>query len=186
MTTLDLTNHFLIAMPTLTDPHFQRTVTVLCSHNEEGAMGVVVNRPARLSVGGLLGRLELTAATPEIAARPVFQGGPVQRDWGLVVHRFVAPYDQTLPFGDGLAVTLSRDIFAAIAAGDGPQESLVAMGYAGWGAGQLEEELAQNAWLSGPLDPDILFHTPAEHCWYAAAALVGVDLNRISRDVGHA
>lgn len=181
-----LANHFLIAMPNLADPNFSRTVTYLCDHNEDGAMGLVINRPLDLSFAELAAQVEVEVAHPEQASAPIYQGGPVQGERGFVLHRPTGDWEATLNVTDGIGLTLSRDIVEAIAAGQGPGEWLLTLGYAGWGAGQLEAELAANTWLSGPADPAILFELPVERRWEAAAALLGVDITLLSTDIGHA
>ncbi|HKK13960.1 MAG TPA: YqgE/AlgH family protein [Gammaproteobacteria bacterium] len=179
-----LTNHFLIAMPTLADPNFSHTVTYICEHNEEGALGIVINRTMDMQVSEILSHLEIET-TGDYPDLPVYMGGPVQQDRGFVLHEPLGHWEATLPVTDSVGLTASRDILAAIARGEGPARQLIALGYAGWGAGQLEQELAQNAWLSGPADSRILFDTPDGERWQAAAALLGVDLNLISGDAGH-
>ncbi|MEQ8497445.1 MAG: YqgE/AlgH family protein [Gammaproteobacteria bacterium] len=186
MNHFDLTNHFLIAMPTLADPNFSRTVTYICAHNEEGAMGIVVNRPLDIELGEVLEQMELSTADPAVRTRPVYQGGPVHTDRGFVLHRPARDWNSTITVTADLGVSTSRDILEAISTGTGPSDSLVALGYAGWGAGQLEQEMADNAWLSGPANLAIMFETPAELRWERAAALIGVDLAAMSHDVGHA
>lgn len=186
MARLDLTNHFLIAMPTLMDPNFHQTVTYICAHNEEGAMGIVINRPLRIDLAQVLSQMDMTPATPEIGTQPVFEGGPVQQDRGFILHRPSGDWGSTIEITDEVGVSTSRDILEAIARGVGPEDALVALGYAGWGAGQLERELAENAWLSGPADPEIMFHLPPEARWRAAARLLGVDLSSLSPQAGHA
>ncbi len=184
--TNNLTNHFLIAMPALEDPNFQRTVTLMCEHTRDGALGIVINRPTDITLGELLDHLETPAQHAAIAERTVYMGGPVQRERGFVLHPPDSRWDSSLQVSDHIAVTTSRDILAAIARGEGPEHFLVALGYAGWGAGQLEQEMADNAWLSGPADPDIIFQRGNEERWRAAAALLGVDINLLSSDTGHA
>lgn len=181
-----LTNHFLIAMPGLADPNFYHTVTYICEHNAHGALGIVINRQLNIRLGELLNHMNLEAHSDEVAHRPVYLGGPVQPEHGFVLHQPVDGWEATLRVSDAIGVTTSRDILAAIASGAGPQKSLVALGYAGWNAGQLEQEMVANAWLSGPADEHILFETPDEQRWEAAASLLGVDLNRLSGDAGHA
>lgn len=181
-----LTNHFLIAMPGLTDPNFAHTLTYVCEHNAEGAMGIVVNRPMDISLGEVLKQLELEWPGDEVAGRVVFSGGPVEEQRGFVLHVPVGDWDATFTAGDVVGVTSSKDILEAIGRNVGPERFLVALGYAGWGPGQLEQEISHNAWLSGPADLDILFDTPAEQRLEAAAGLLGVDMNRLSSDVGHA
>lgn len=183
---MNLTHHFLIAMPSLVDPNFHRTVTYMCAHNSEGAMGIVINRPLELSLGEVLGHMELESSDPDTNRMPVLQGGPVQRERGFVIHVPAGEWDAVLPVGDGIAVATSRDILAAIARGKGPERAVIALGYAGWGAGQLEREVAENAWLSGPADPGIIFDVPYEKRWESAARLLGVDIDRLSGEAGHA
>jgi putative transcriptional regulator len=184
--TADLTNHFLIAMPTLADPNFFHTVTYLCEHNEEGAMGIVINRPLDLQFQELLGHLELETDDPELAQLTIYQGGPVQTERGFVLHSNDGDWDASIQVTDSMVMTMSQDIIEAIALGEGPRQYLIALGYAGWGDGQLEEELANNAWLNGPADASIIFDLPVEQRWSAAAAHLGVELSRLSTDVGHA
>jgi putative transcriptional regulator len=181
-----LTNHFLIAMPSLADPNFSRTVTYLCEHTEEGALGIVINRPTGVQLGELLEHLGLQAGGGNISEQPVFLGGPVQQDRGFVLHRPAGQWDSSLRIADDVVLTTSQDILAAITKAQGPQDYLVALGYAGWGPGQLEEEMAENAWLSGPASADIMFGQPSEWRWRNAAALLGVDLSLLPSDAGHA
>lgn len=183
---MNLTNHFLIAMPALADPNFNRTVTYVCAHNEEGAMGIVINRPLDLSLGEVLGHMDMDSGDPGTRNMRVLQGGPVQRERGFVIHLPAGQWDAVLEVGDTIGVATSRDILAAIARGEGPERAVVALGYAGWGAGQLEREVAENAWLSGPADTSIIFDVPYEERWEAAAHLLGVDFGRLSADAGHA
>ena len=186
MQSFNLTNHFLIAMPQLEDPNFARSVTYICAHNEDGAMGSVVNRALDMTLGDVLSQVDVKAAIATIAARQVYLGGPVHTDRGFVLHRPAQTWQSSISVTAEVAVCTSRDILEAIARGEGPSDTLVALGYAGWSAGQLEAEIAQNAWLSGPADLDIVFKIPAEQRWQRAAALLGVDLHYISHDVGHA
>ena len=181
-----LTNQFLIAMPTLADPNFFQTVTYISEHNASGALGLVINRPLNLSLGQLLEHLQIVTDRPDLAALPIYHGGPVQPEQGFVVHSPVGHWGATLRVTDRLGITTSRDILQAVADGQGPTHLLVALGYAGWGPGQLERELVENSWLSSPADFDTLFHTPSERRWLAAAALLGIDLNLLSADAGHA
>lgn len=184
--TQHLTNQFLIAMPGLEDPNFFHSVTYICEHNDEGALGLVINRPLEIKLGEILQHINLKHATPEARQIPVHLGGPVQRERGFVLHAPLGEWEATLKVTDRIGITSSIDILAAIAQNRGPERSLVALGYAGWGAGQLEQELADNAWLSGPADPEILFNTPNEARWKAAAALLGVDLDLLTGEAGHA
>ena len=181
-----LTHQFLIAMPALTDPNFFQTVVYISEHNPSGALGLVINRPLNLSLGQLLEHLQIATDRPDLAAMPVFHGGPVQPEQGFVLHSPVGHWGATLRVTERIGITTSRDILQATARGEGPESLLVTLGYAGWGPGQLEQELVENAWLSGPADFDILFHTPSERRWLAAAALLGINLNLLSTDAGHA
>ena len=183
---LSLTNQFLIAMPALADPNFHGTVTYICEHNDQGAMGIVINRPISLTLGQVLEQMHITTQEEAIGRQTVYMGGPVQTDRGFVLHDPVGDWDSMLRINDELGITTSKDILEKIATGDGPQRLLVALGYAGWGAGQLEQELADNVWLCGPADNRIIFDTPWQQRWDAAAALMGVDLNQISNQIGHA
>jgi putative transcriptional regulator len=180
------TDHFLIAMPALEDPNFHRSVTLVCQHDASGAMGIVINRAADYTLGELLDQLSLPTDDPRVAGLPIVSGGPVHPDRGFVLHDDPREWNSTLRFGRGLAVTTSRDILAAMARGDGPRNALVALGYAGWTAGQLEEELAQNSWLTVPADQGIVFTTPLEDRWQAAASALGVDLSLLADYAGHA
>jgi len=181
-----LSNHFLIAMPTLEDPNFHHTTTYICEHDEYGALGVVINRPLDIQLGEILLHMDIRTDNIEVASQPVYMGGPVQSDRGFVLHEPPGDWEATLKVTDDIGITSSRDILAAIAEGRGPKNALVTLGYAGWGAGQLEQELASNTWLSGPASADIVFRTPAERRWLAAAELIGVDLHLLTSDPGHA
>lgn len=181
-----LANHFLIAMPALADPNFSRTVTLICEHSSEGAMGIVINRKTELALGDILRQMGLNADDAHMREMPVHLGGPVQTNRGFVLHEPLGSWESTLPITETLGVSTSRDILAAIAENRGPERCLVALGYAGWGAGQLEREIAENSWLNGPSDQQIIFDMPIEHRWQKAAQLAGVDLSLLSSDAGHA
>ena len=183
---MNFTNQFLIAMPALEDPNFSRTVTYMCAHTPEGAMGIVINRPLDLDLGEVLGHMEITASDPSVTSRRVVQGGPVQRERGFVLHTPVGEWDSVLKVSDEIGVATSREILAAVAEGRGPARTLVALGYAGWGAGQLEDEVGANAWLHGPADSAIIFDLPYEARWESAARLLGVDPTLLSGEAGHA
>ena len=185
VTTASLSNHFLIAMPALEDPNFHHTATYICEHDADGALGVVINRPLEMQLGEILSHMDIETGSEEIAARPVYMGGPVQSDRGFVLHEPVGEWEATLQVTESIGITSSSDILAAIARGEGPEKTIVLLGYAGWGAGQLEQELAANAWLSGPASSEVVFDTPSEQRWQAAAALLGVDLNLLSAEAGH-
>ncbi len=181
-----LANHFLIAMPALADPNFSQTVTYVCEHNEQGAMGIVINRPTEVTLGDLFEHMGLETNEHSPSTGTVFVGGPVKRDRGFVLHPPDSPWESSIKISDEVALTTSRDILAALARGRGPDRCLVALGYAGWGAGQLEEEMGQNAWLSGPADPEVIFQTAYEDRWHAAALRLGIDISRLSSETGHA
>jgi putative transcriptional regulator len=182
----NLTNNFLIAMPSLADPNFHQTVTYMCDHNDEGAMGLVINRPLDIEFAELLSFLKIDDTRDQHPYIPIYQGGPVQTERGFVLHEGLGDWEATMSVTDDIGVTLSQDIIEAIAHGNGPDRFLIALGYAGWGAGQLENELAANAWLNGTADAAIIFDTPIEQRWTASAQLLGVELKNLSTDVGHA
>ncbi len=184
--TVSLANHFLIAMPALADPNFARTVTFLCDHSPEGAMGLVINRSTDLKLRDILDQLEIAADGATRADMPVYYGGPVQNNRGFVLHEPIGKWQATLPITERLGVSTSRDILEAIARNEGPERCLVMLGYAGWSPGQLEREMSENAWLNGPANDTVLFDTPMEHRWRAAAQLLGVDLSTLAGDAGHA
>lgn len=181
-----LNNHFLIAMPALADPNFFHSVTYICEHNEQGAMGIVINQPLDISLSDVLAHMQMSNENEVIGTAPVYLGGPVQTDRGFVLHEPAGEWDSMLEVTETIAVTTSRDILQALNDGKGPDRSLVALGYAGWGEGQLEHELVENAWLTCPADSAIIFDTPIENRWTAAAASLGIDLNTISDTFGHA
>ncbi len=179
-----LKHHFLLAMPGLAGEYFGNTITYVCEHNDDGAMGIMVNRPMDLTVGALLEQLGIgTAITLDDA---VVEGGPVKRERGFILHSDEVHYDASLALGNGLMLSTARQTLEAIGAGEGPARFLVALGYAGWGVGQLEEELLQNAWLSCPADIDILFDVPFDQRVNSAAATLGIDFRLMSSQAGHA
>lgn len=181
-----LTDNFLIAMPTLEDPNFQRSVTYVCQHNESGALGIVVNQASEITIAEILGQLQIDCANQAWGAQMVMIGGPVHRDRGFVLHDTTPEWDSSLRVTDDLMLTTSRDILEALATGQGPERAILALGYAGWDAGQLESEMLENSWLSCPADADLLFEKPSEELWMAAAHRLGIDLNRLSGIAGHA
>ncbi|MGL4407711.1 YqgE/AlgH family protein [Zoogloea sp.] len=186
-TTINLTGHFLIAMPAMVDENFSRTLTYIAEHDANGAMGVIVNRPTDMSLGQLFERVDIPLEQTDLAERPVYFGGPVQSDRGFVLHRPAGHWHSTLKVGGTqVGLTSSRDVLQALAVEGEPAEVLVALGYAGWSAGQLEEELAQNAWLTVPADLDIVFRLPVEERLTAAMGLLGVDYAKLSDVAGHA
>lgn len=182
-----LKNQFLIAMPGLQDPNFHRTVTYICEHSAEGAMGIVVNRPMNLHLRDILEQMQIPPTAEAAVDQIVFSGGPVATDRGFVLHSGGKHWESTLEIAPEICITTSRDILESMARGLGPPQSLIALGYAGWSSGQLEEEMRQNAWLSGPSDMEIMFHLPVEARWRAAARLLGIqNLDTIGTAAGHA
>lgn len=184
---LNLQDHFLIAMPNLTDINFAHAVVYVCAHNEDGCMGMVVNHRLRdIQLGEVLEQMKIPVDQPAINEQIVYLGGPVQTDRGFIMHRPGKEWQSTLVVSEKIAITSSQDILHDIAKGQGPGEALVILGYAGWNPGQIEQEVIDNAWLTVPADPDILFNTPYETRWEASAAILGIDLDTLSDEVGHA
>jgi putative transcriptional regulator len=181
-----LTNQLLIAMPSLGDPHFSQTVALICDHTSQGALGVILNKPLPMRMAEIFEQLDIKIESGPLPQRQVLRGGPMQTDRGFVVHRAGGEWDSTLKVSDALHVTTSRDILAAIARGQGPEDALVALGYAGWGGGQLEAEIRANAWLNAPVDLELIFELPFQSRWEAAGRLLGVELTRISPIGGNA
>ncbi|WP_296061353.1 YqgE/AlgH family protein [uncultured Amphritea sp.] len=180
-----LQGHFLISMPHMDDPNFAQTVIYICEHNESGAMGIVVNRPIEMDLGQLLQHLEFSYNSD--LTDLIYAGGPVQNDRGFILHRHTTnEWDSCYNITDELTLTTSMDILKAISENSGPEQFLVALGYAGWGPGQLEQELSDNVWLSCPANLDIMFGTPAEERLQAAAATLGVNLDLLTSQSGHA
>jgi putative transcriptional regulator len=181
-----LANRLLIALPALSDPHFARSVTLVCQHDGEGAMGVVVNRPSEFTLGDVFEQMGIASDNGTLRQQIVLSGGPVHPERGFVLHDGGDGWDSTLAVSDRLYVTTSRDILEAMAAGTGPKHAVVALGCAGWGAGQLEQELTEDTWLSVPVDTGLLFETPIDARWQAAAGSIGVDLTQVADYSGHA
>jgi putative transcriptional regulator len=181
-----LTGHLLIAMPSMMDPNFHHTVTYVCEHNEHGAMGLVINRPLDIDLDEVFQQLSLAKTSSEMANTPILRGGPVELERGFVIHDSTDEWESTARVTDSIQVTTSQDILSAMAAGNGPKRAVVVLGYAGWGAGQLEFEITENAWLSTPASTHIVFETPFEQRWQDAAGLLGIDLATISTQAGHA
>ncbi|HEU0186718.1 MAG TPA: YqgE/AlgH family protein [Gallionellaceae bacterium] len=186
MSQLNLSNHFLIAMPAMTDPFFVKSLTYVCEHNDQGALGLVVNRPITMTLGELFEQIKLPLNAGGLANMPVHFGGPVQTDRGFVLHEQGGSWQSTLAVNEHIALTTSKDILEAVGEGRGPRNLLVTLGYAGWSQGQLESEIAQNAWLSVPASEHILFELPAEERLAAAMALLGIDYASLSEESGHA
>lgn len=187
---LNLANHFLIAMPSMQDPMFGGSVVYLCEHNDRGAMGVIVNKPTEMNIETLLDRIDIKLeSTPDLAQdtrKLVMFGGPVQDDRGFVLHGPAGHFTSTLRITDDVSFTTSRDILEAVAQGRGPRSIMVSVGYAGWGAGQLEEEILRNGWLTVPANTQILFDLPIEQRFNAAMKLLGFDPLMLSGEAGHA
>jgi putative transcriptional regulator len=186
MSDIDLTNHFLIAMPAMTDPFFAKSLTYVCEHNDEGAMGIVVNRPISLTLSELFAQINMPLTQPELEDMAVHFGGPVQTDRGFVLHDTGKAWQSTLQVNERVSLTTSKDILQAVGEGSGPKHLLITLGYAGWSEGQLEQEIADNAWLSVPATEHILFDLPAEERLPAAMKLLGVDYATLSEEAGHA
>ena len=181
-----LTNNLLIAMPALTDPSFFQTVTYICEHNEKGATGIIVNRPMGVSLKDVFAQMNIQITDNSINKTPVLYGGPMHQERGFVIHRPFGKWRSTLNISDEICVTTSQDVLEAIAQGKGPKEFLIALGYASWTDAQLESEIAANSWLNATASTDLLFHTEFSERWVQAAKLIGVDINEISSDIGHA
>jgi putative transcriptional regulator len=187
---LNLVNHFLIAMPSMRDPTFGGAVVYLCEHNERGALGVVINKPTEMNLETLFDRinlkLEIISADYPKTNKLVMFGGPVQDDRGFVLHAPAGNFSSTLKISDEIAFTTSRDVLEAVATGNGPERLLVSIGYAGWGAGQLEQEILHNGWLTVAADPAIMFDLPVERRFTAAINLLGIDPVMLTGEAGHA
>lgn len=181
-----LIGHVLVAMPGMDDPRFARAVVLLCQHNEDGAMGLVVNRLSDYRLSEIFAQMQISDVHADFADRPVLAGGPVQTDRGFVLHDGATDWDSTLRITDALAVSTSRDVLERIAAGTGPTRFLLMLGFSGWGPGQLESELADNAWLTVPADNELLFDVPLEMRWQAATSRLGVDPGQLAGYAGHA
>lgn len=181
-----LTNQLLIAMPSLVDPNFAQTVTLICEHTDKGALGIVLNKPLPMKLSEVLSQMKLEPITDEIGSQPVLRGGPVHTDRGFVLHRPGGDWDSTHKVSDLIQVTTSRDVLAAMARGDGPSDAFIALGYAGWDSGQLEKEILENAWLSMPANDQLVFALPFDQRWQASWQLLGVDIDKVSLVAGHA
>lgn len=186
MQKVNLTQHFLIAMPSMADPHFAKSLTLVCEHNDRGALGVVVNRPIEMNLHALLEQIGIAPQAEAFKSTAVHFGGPVQVDRGFVLHSPLGEWQSTLAVGTEMGLTTSKDILEAVARGEGPRQMLVTLGYAGWAPGQLEHELAQNAWLTVQARPEVIFDLPAEGRLAAAMGLLGVDYATLSDVAGHA
>jgi len=190
---IDLTNQFLIAMPGMADETFAGTVVYLCEHTEKGALGLVINKPIDIKLKNLFEKVELSLDRPDradLAEQPVYFGGPVQTERGFVLHEKLGDegshYNSTLSIPGGLAMTTSKDVLEALAEGAGPRRVLITLGYSGWQAGQLEDELGRNGWLTVDADPAVIFDTPIEQRYVRALSLLGFDPRMLSQEAGHA
>lgn len=181
-----LNNQFLIAMPNLADSNFSHTVSYLCQHNEEGALAIVINRPTGMNLGSIFEQMNINVSSQQSEQIPVFAGGPVQQERGFIIHsKDSQVWDSSISTSETTSLTSSRDILEAIADGKGPEHYLIALGYAGWGAGQLEKEIINNAWLTTPCETNILYSTPVEQRWGSAANQIGIDINQLTAPAGH-
>ena len=187
---INLTNQFLIAMPGMVDGNFAGTVVYLCEHNDKGALGLVINRPIDINLKHLFEKVDLSLDRSDLAERPVYLGGPVQTERGFVLHESLddegGHYNSTLKIEGGLEMTTSRDVLEALSNGAGPRKGFITLGYSGWTAGQLEEEISRNGWLNVDADPDVIFDTPVEQRYDKALSLLGIDRNFLMGEAGHA
>ena len=186
MPDFNLTHHFLIAMPAMQEGVFAGTLTYICEHNENGALGIVINRPISLTMGEMFDQVNIALDQPDLAKMPVYFGGPVQTERGFVLHDTPGNWESTLCINDKLALTTSKDILEAMGKGQGPRNVIVTLGYAGWDQGQLEHEITENIWLTVPASEHIMFDLPPEERLPAAMALLGVDYGSLVEDAGHA
>jgi putative transcriptional regulator len=189
---INLTNHFLIAMPGLSDELFGRSVVFMCEHSERGALGLVINKPSDILLPRLFEKVDLALGREDLALLPVFQGGPVQTERGFVLHEAIeggegeSVYASTLSIPGGLEMTTSKDVLEAMSSGAGPRKVFVTLGYASWGKGQLESEITENSWLTVEADPSLIFDAPVEKRYELAMALLGLQPWMLSPDAGHA
>ena len=188
---IDLTNQFLIAMPGMADDTFKGTVVYLCEHTEKGALGLVINKPIDIKLKNLFEKVELSTPPAPLAEQPVYFGGPVQTERGFVLHERqtegASPYNSTLAIADsGLEMTTSKDVLEAMSNGGGPRRVLITLGYSGWEAGQLEDEIGRNGWLTVDADPSVIFDTPTDKRYDRALSLLGIDPRMLSQEAGHA
>jgi len=186
METASLTGHFIIAMPSLTESYFDQSVTYICEHDDNGAFGIVINHATDITLDEVIPDIDLSSSKSSNHDQKLFIGGPVQQDCGFILHKSGKEWKSTLRVDDHISLTTSRDILESIAKNEGPEDNIVALGYAGWGPGQLEQEFLDNAWLSCPANEKIIFHTPVKQRFQAAADIIGVNMNTISNQSGHA
>lgn len=182
-----LKDHFLIAMPQMKDPNFAHSVIYICEHSPQGAMGIVINLPLNIKLSDVFDNMNIHTDDSTLAKTAILAGGPIQRERGFVLHKpDDAEWESSLKLSANLCITTSKDILEAIANHQGPNDIVIALGYAGWESGQLEKEIQENSWLCGPADAKILFNTPAENRWKAAGEMMGIDMDCLSHEVGHA
>jgi putative transcriptional regulator len=193
MSAINLTNQFLIAMPGMADETFAGAVVYLCEHTEKGALGLVINKPIDIKLKNLFEKVELTLDREDLAETPVYFGGPVQTERGFVLHDRLdggegdgGHYNSSLQIPGGLEMTTSKDVLEALSNGAGPKRILVTLGYSGWSAGQLEEEIGRNGWLNVDAEPAVIFETPVEQRYDKALSLLGIDPRMLSQEAGHA
>jgi len=177
---------FLIAMPYMGGGGFAKTVTYVCEHDDEGAMGLVINRPTGIALDEIFSQLDIEVSCEGKALMPIYAGGPVQTDRGFILHQNTNLWESTVTVVDDIALTTSKDILASIAKNEGPEDCLVALGCAGWGPGQLEQEMSNNYWLTAPATKEVLFHVPHDKKLEAAASTLGISLEQLSPNAGHA
>ncbi|WP_313107613.1 YqgE/AlgH family protein [Atlantibacter sp.] len=187
---MNLQHHFLIAMPGLQDPLFRRAVVYICEYNEDGAMGLIINKPLEnLKVDGVLQKLKITPEPRDPARRldkPVFVGGPLAEDRGFILHTPPDKFNSSIRISDNTIITTSRDVLETLGTASQPEEVIVALGYSSWDKGQLEREILENSWLTAPADMNILFRIPIAHRWREAAKLIGIDIHTMPDTAGHA
>jgi putative transcriptional regulator len=182
----NLTGHFLIAMPSLNDGFFNQAVTYICEHDENGSFGIIINQQTGINLKQIAKEMAIETGNNYNDKQLVFIGGPVDQGRGFILHRPIGNWQSSLKVNNNIAITTSKDILQAIINNEGPEDNIVALGYAGWAAGQLDHEMASNTWLSCPADEQVIFNTPVEKRWKAAAKLIGIDLSLLSSDAGHA
>ncbi len=187
---MNLTNHFLVAMPGMKDPYFKRSVIYVCEHNEEGAMGLMINAPIDITIGKMLERVDVKPSHPKLISesleKPVLNGGPVSEDRGFILHQPKDEYESSIKMTDNISVTTSKDILGVLGTEAEPNHYIVALGYSGWEPGQLEIELSENSWLTVEADPDVMFDTPINERWQKAVQMLGIDVAQLSSEIGHA
>ena len=186
MASIDLTDHFLIAMPAMEDPFFSKSLIYIAEHNEQGALGVIVNRPIDMTLAALLHKIDMPCDSGDLADLPIFFGGPVQMERGFVLHRPLGNWQSTLAVNGDIGLTTSRDVLQSLGHADHPSDMVIALGYSGWGSGQLENEIADNCWLTVPASPRILFELSYEDRFSSALESLGIDLANLAGQAGHA